>query len=1379
MSEKASSAKGRLRIEVAVVPNLDKDAFNSAVDNIKLNPKKIEIQADTSLLKKNIKDSVNAAIKEINSNKNGFKDIKVELDFGFDTQAEAFARELQSKINSTLQSFIKQKKYTGKTTKKQTASSDDDKSKYISKSAKTITRSPSKQSEPDKSSSDSSASKKPKAGKISDPIVSGIDLEDVSRKISGVSASVKTLSEALDKVKQAFSDTSDAAGIYKNALDDISNVSVPKIEDTLQQLTQNVQVQPAQAPTKNSQNTSSQSQPQSETPRKKYRIKQTSSAPNKENLQPAYNAIKRNFEDVKVKSNYADASLYVDRSKLSKAETASLDSIEKKITDELSRLYGDRAAITSEALSKLKADVTDYKNLVTRLNEYQRSKAFNSSYNSVVKPTKNLMQEASDFRIDTSDLEDKLSELKRVKESIVSEDGRIIDSSDSANRAFNKQAASVRDASNAIKEQIRLKKEAFRNTDNKFNSVVNGQNDDSSKLFIDPKKTTEDEKKQINDIKSNIESELNSMRTSGANITEDSINAVNGYITKLTKLLKDIHKKQFGGFKNAERVDSTYSSAKRSADRAIASATKYGIDTSALTGQGGALEKLLQEKENVVDADGKLIDTSLASKEAFLSAARAVREETEALQEQIRIKKENASIKKSKNVDSIETKYFDAKALSEREGTSLYLDRSKITDEERKSLDDLESSITSTINDMRSGQKAITDQSLADLRSYINKYKKLLSDLRNEQIGGFRSSDQINNKFENSLSATKNAIREASDLGIDTSKLDDEIAELTRIKTGIVSADGKIVDSSESARKAFENQAKSVKDATEALQEQIRIKKEFNSIESKAKDAYDQLFRARENYSGTGYQKTPELDKIFASGGQLDRLFNLKTSAIQGLEPTKKDLEDIISLWGIVSSMMKDSSAFSRVSGQITQLDTNMKNLVSQINRYLDANSKVKSNATLARSFETLKDNIKSGVIAGKEATNSFANLRQQAIELGLESEDIVNKVIKLFKDHINTGLVMGSLNLIRDGFRQVIMEVRNVDTAMTELKKVTNATSAEYERFLSNAADRARTLGTSLSDVISMTADFARLGYSMSDASSLSDAASIYYNVGDGLQDASEASESLISIMKAYKIEAKDALSIVDRLNEVSNTEPISSGGLGTGLALSASALAEANNTLDESLALITAANSVVQNPEVVGTALKTVSMRIRGMKVELEELGEDTTGVVETTSELQGKLLALTNGTVDIMEADGVTIKSTFDILKELAAVYGDLTDTNQAAILELLSGKRNGNIVASILQNADMLDRVAETARNSSGSATKENERYLDSINGKLEQLTATFQQLSTNILDSELVKGVVDTGSGILGLLNSITESLGAIPAIAATAAAALSGIKNIG
>ena len=72
--------------------------------------------------------------------------------------------------------------------------------------------------------------------------------------------------------------------------------------------------------------------------------------------------------------------------------------------------------------------------------------------------------------------------------------------------------------------------------------------------------------------------------------------------------------------------------------------------------------------------------------------------------------------------------------------------------------------------------------------------------------------------------------------------------------------------------------------------------------------------------------------------------------------------------------------------------------------------------------------------------------------------------------------------------------------------------------------------------------------------------------------------------------------MQIVDKFNEIGNNFAISSTGIGEALQRSASALAEAGNSIDESVALITAANSVVQNPEQVGTALKTLSMRLRG---------------------------------------------------------------------------------------------------------------------------------------------------------------------------------------
>ena len=68
--------------------------------------------------------------------------------------------------------------------------------------------------------------------------------------------------------------------------------------------------------------------------------------------------------------------------------------------------------------------------------------------------------------------------------------------------------------------------------------------------------------------------------------------------------------------------------------------------------------------------------------------------------------------------------------------------------------------------------------------------------------------------------------------------------------------------------------------------------------------------------------------------------------------------------------------------------------------------------------------------------------------------------------------------------------------------------------------------------------------------------------------------------------------MNIVDKFNEVSNNFAISSGGIGEALQRSASSMAAANNSLDETIALITAANTVVQDADSVGTAFKTKNL-------------------------------------------------------------------------------------------------------------------------------------------------------------------------------------------
>lgn len=99
-----------------------------------------------------------------------------------------------------------------------------------------------------------------------------------------------------------------------------------------------------------------------------------------------------------------------------------------------------------------------------------------------------------------------------------------------------------------------------------------------------------------------------------------------------------------------------------------------------------------------------------------------------------------------------------------------------------------------------------------------------------------------------------------------------------------------------------------------------------------------------------------------------------------------------------------------------------------------------------------------------------------------------------------------------------------------------------------------------------------------------MADAALVYKNVGDGIDSIDTASESIISTMQGFGVAASDAMLVVDKFNEVGNNFAISSAGIGDALVRSAAALSAANNSLDESIALVTATNKVVQDPEKVG---------------------------------------------------------------------------------------------------------------------------------------------------------------------------------------------------
>ena len=175
------------------------------------------------------------------------------------------------------------------------------------------------------------------------------------------------------------------------------------------------------------------------------------------------------------------------------------------------------------------------------------------------------------------------------------------------------------------------------------------------------------------------------------------------------------------------------------------------------------------------------------------------------------------------------------------------------------------------------------------------------------------------------------------------------------------------------------------------------------------------------------------------------------------------------------------------------------------------------------------------------------------------------------------TGLltaVMGgtSIHTFVQYIRQGIQSVRELDLALTELKKVTDETEETYDKFLDTAAKTSSRIGSTLSNMTSATAEFAKLGYDVNTAAAMAESALVYTNVGDNV-DVETGSQSIISTMKAFGIEANNTMSIVDKFNEIGNNFAITTAGIGDALQVSASAMAEAGNSLDETIALTTAA--------------------------------------------------------------------------------------------------------------------------------------------------------------------------------------------------------------
>lgn len=187
-----------------------------------------------------------------------------------------------------------------------------------------------------------------------------------------------------------------------------------------------------------------------------------------------------------------------------------------------------------------------------------------------------------------------------------------------------------------------------------------------------------------------------------------------------------------------------------------------------------------------------------------------------------------------------------------------------------------------------------------------------------------------------------------------------------------------------------------------------------------------------------------------------------------------------------------------------------------------------------------------------------------------------------------------------------------------------------------------------------------------------------------------------------------------------------------------------------------------------------QTVSARIRGTKTELEELGESTDDVL-STSKLQALVKGYTG--VDIMK-DKDTYKDIYTIVSEIGKEWKNLKDVERAALLEGLAGKKQSNTLAAVLNNAERLEEIYQTAENSMGSAEREQQRYAQSLQYSLDQLTAHGEEFWNTFFDKDDVKDFIDLINTLISGVTKLVDTFGSIPTVAGIIGG-LAAIKNVG
>ena len=364
-------------------------------------------------------------------------------------------------------------------------------------------------------------------------------------------------------------------------------------------------------------------------------------------------------------------------------------------------------------------------------------------------------------------------------------------------------------------------------------------------------------------------------------------------------------------------------------------------------------------------------------------------------------------------------------------------------------------------------------------------------------------------------------------------------------------------------------------------------------------DKYHKIYNQRSTYSSDftpSEQYTKNLNKLETAIGNLVEYKNTLKNVSEVTVEQEAELKRLVTACEKASDSFKSLSASEKGVSQIA-----VDKLVQRINKDLDECTNYSENAK--HELMALREELESANPRNlKEIASEIINIENAEIRAGRAGKSFFD-IFKTKGMYSFIGQMQSYLSMyvgfygVMNKIKSTISTVKELDTALVDLKKTTTMNTTQLNEFYYSANDVARKMGATTEEIINQASAWSRLGYSSKEsATEMAKLSSQFASISPGM-DIDTATDGLVSTMKAFDVSVDEVQrNIMDNINKIGNTAATSNSEIVDMLTRSSAAMAAANNTLEETIALETAAVEITRNAESTGTAFKTLSMRIRG---------------------------------------------------------------------------------------------------------------------------------------------------------------------------------------